>query len=566
MKRRLFNEFRLCSSYFENFENDGFFSTGEFEIIERFYNNDEFTDDETLFLLNILHKFDYINFIDIATLLIFKSQLNSLKPYNFPDIDQGIFLLKNEEDFMFFSFQKNYINSCRFIMQENQLLVLKNSDELILETIKNNNLELFQELFNFNKNYNIKKLFTLTCKYSQLEIAKLLINDVYNCVNLEVSDLNFAKWLFNYNNWFVKNSLKLAFKNEDLEFIIWIFEVIGDQINDYDIMNTLVCGDNLECFQFVFSKLKRILPISYTNELITKSCENGLFNIVNFMKDRISERIIKLCVDIACKNNHLEIAKFLYYNHTIENIFPTDNPELLRWILSLKFSEDFKLTSELIIQMINRNLECAKILHEKFQFSLDRYHNQIFNVAIQNDDANSLIWLYNNVKLNKIRSKFNLACSLCKIECAKFFYCQNCDFSESIIDVFYEKKSIQFIDWIESLNISNELTEQRLTLISHNLTFAKWIISRYQLTIEQKNIIFNQACKSFNHTLAKIIYNSDEINISNEIFEFVIRNEMTCFAKWLKNKNPNLEVSRDCMFKLCNSMVKWVYENRMANI
>ena len=366
------------------------------------------------------------------------------------------------------------------------------------------------------------ELLSLLCKFSNIDIDKYFEEFFLKCC--EDGSICSARWLRKKKviipYILLKDSFIKACYNNRTQVAIWLIRnndinLIIHKNND-SIFRKCCKLNNYDIVMLLLAHFKFNLVIDkqFHDEYNSESPFH-FFCRYNYLE--LAKRYSKLdnfdihdkddeAIALACQENHLEMAKFLYSlgaNIRVKNDWCVmisinrNNIEILKWIQSLNII-DFNANNNYILRVCcnNGKLDIIKWLHSLGQIDMNILSDIMFTNSCIGGNLETCKWIYSFGKIELSQFTFNFLCQLGNLDILKWIY----DTVE--IDIHYDNE-LAFItsceygkfdvaQWIYSLgNVKIEANGNQAFLTAcHNnhIDIVHWLKSlkpdKYIITIE----------------------------------------------------------------------------------
>ncbi|KAF1334122.1 Abc transporter g family member 31, partial [Globisporangium splendens] len=151
------------------------------------------------------------------------------------------------------------------------------------------------------------------------EMAKLDFKEVLHCAAF-FGRLELLEWLVSKMQIKSKNDraeqtkhlMKYAVQSGNIELLEWVHRRFPGKLSRHDVVNQAGCGE-LAVVKWIFDH-----QFGYCGEAMYEAARYGRFDIVCFLHERSLEKGVTnpSAMDVAAKNCHLDIVKFLHYNRS----------------------------------------------------------------------------------------------------------------------------------------------------------------------------------------------------------------------------------------------------------
>lgn len=232
------------------------------------------------------------------------------------------------------------------------------------------------------KNRQMK--FDKSCATGKLEIAKwmysrgdiIITPDNFREV-IKNGFLNVLIWFLSLDNSesLVVNSFMNACANHKIEIVTYLFlkyTLSPEIIHTAHFLNVVASGSDYTVLKFLYEKFG--MNMNTLLELFINCFKNGSLNIAIWIYSLIGvidSTILRDCFLKSCMNNHLEMAKWLYYTFNILN--PSDevmqhicskgSMEFYNWALSVGYNVINDATFLFYIACSNGHLEISQCIY-----------------------------------------------------------------------------------------------------------------------------------------------------------------------------------------------------------
>jgi translation initiation factor IF-1/aromatic ring-cleaving dioxygenase len=464
--------------------------------------------------------------------------------------------MDTNEKFFIYACKKCFIKMINFLHNNILDINIKTYIFAFYYACENDNLELAKWLFGQPKIFNTKNnVFIYICANGLIKPAQILYNimpdisiDVYNKafkLTCENGHLVTAQWLYE-----IRPDINIGV-NGHLNVAEWLFEIkwnlwknrcgISTDINiskNIDSLFMIACRENdLEIAKWLHNNESKIKITTYI-VVLSHACENNHLKMTLWLSDQFDVEIKTKFFKYACKTGHTKMANFLY------NIIP-----------NIDFKTYFFAFCD---TCLNDHLELANLLFKKPKFN----KNNVFIFVCGFGYTKPAKFLHDNmpdINISVFNKAFKLTCKNGHLVTAQWLYKIKPDIDISVDDhnhpnVVEWLLEIKWNLWKSQCGIHfdtniNDIIDRVFIVacIQNDLEMAKWLFNK-QPNINISNGIFISACENGDTDTANLIYQiNPAINVSvlNEAFRLTCRNGRLFTAQWLLSICPEIVIGEN---------------------
>lgn len=401
----------------ENCEILEFLREQEIQLLEQFYTDREkLNKEQSLNLINILHKYDFKQSQDFTIISIVKFKLVSFEPYYLEDIDlikffrKNISIIEGENNFIF----DEDFPKMKLCAERGLFVALKWFHELdkneILKDVNILTLAGIQE--------NIEMFLWIREIYMQ-NFSRLILED--NTINLNI---------------LCSRSVVNLCKNGKLEIIKNLIPYFEPKYYDYgDFFQVACVYENIEIAQYISTIIEpnRFILQNALHKILSERSKNALKWILENYDFPFDTNSIFSC---ACISGSLECVKIVYYTSIDKNLkifsdiinkhfykaLKIGNNDIAKWIYSLGIVLYEVVIEGFMICCNVGNLEGVKFTHS-LELSLYNIRTGFINSCFYSDSLETIKWLYenNDIDQESLEIAFNSIVSRELLDIIEFF-------------------------------------------------------------------------------------------------------------------------------------------------